>query len=642
MNQARNLVSRPGHLWAFALVAAGSFIVIALLSLTHAAALGTVAKTLAWAGGQEDVRKFIASLPGDDIHSLLALGMMSDLHSPRIALDIPGGDFLVGVFPDLFTPSSGVDMKMWVSAVYSPGSSAVGMHIADLITGILEIFLGLLIAVLSAVRAVAERVKRLHIRSEALIILGILYQAAGVASVFRLSWTAESGGEILLNMISTKVLWLDGATYNSLTFLAEPLLSPLLNGIIVIGIYVLVLGLAIGAERLARIRVFSPYGDVHPWLAQRVVAVHLLPAPLSLALGLLLLQPQALIMDPGPPQPIPSDVLWSLVNDRQSSSTDDRLVKGRPSTVSIAPVASRFEYRVDGKKKRIRGVGYNAMTTGMSLEERRQRYAADFRMMRAARINTIVGWDPAEFDEVLLNAAADVNLGVILPLYLSPTSQYEDPTVRAQLLQDIRAWTERYKSYPALRMWGLGNEVLHGIGSARSTRAVAFARFLVEAADLVHELDPNHPVVYRGAEDVFLEPIAKALNDGKSRPWFVYGMNFFSYRMAQALSSGPAVQLSQPLMLSEFAPAGMNPPFRSAGYSKQWEIIQNFSQKVIGGCAYVWSTVGPEPLDRSFGLTDGRGHPVDDSLATLASLYLSERALEEASSPGHRVRIQLE
>jgi hypothetical protein len=47
-------------------------------------------------------------------------------------------------------------------------------------------------------------------------------------------------------------------------------------------------------------------------------------------------------------------------------------------------------------------------------------------------------------------------------------------------------------------MWGLGNEVLHGIADVKSHRAQAFATFLVQAADRLHQLDPQHPVVYRG------------------------------------------------------------------------------------------------------------------------------------------------
>src|SRR5439155_10248369 len=106
------------------------------------------------------------------------------------------------------------------------------------------------------------------------------------------------------------------------------------------------------------------------------------------------------------------------------------------------------------------------------------------------------------------------------------------------------------------------NEVLHEILRAHGTqvRYDAFAGFLLEAADRVHELDPNHPVVYRDAEDWYLSPIAKALAESpKRRPWFVYGMNFFTTRMDAALTSGPSAAMHQPLMISEFGPVGLRP-----------------------------------------------------------------------------------
>jgi hypothetical protein len=184
---------------------------------------------------------------------------------------------------------------------------------------------------------------------------------------------------------------------------------------------------------------------------------------------------------------------------------------------------------------------------------------------------------------------------------------------------------ERLKDSPALRIWGLGNEVVHDMARARSPRAPVFSKFLVDAADLIHAIDPAHPIVYRDAEDIYLGPIATALRaDGRPRPWFIYGMNFFTARMDDALTKGPTRTLRQPLLISEFGPVGLRPTDRPAAYGRFWSIIRAHRNTLLGGCAYVWTTAGPEPLDRGFGLTNDAGEPVDGSMSALGKLFASE------------------
>jgi len=75
------------------------------------------------------------------------------------------------------------------------------------------------------------------------------------------------------------------------------------------------------------------------------------------------------------------------------------------------------------------------------------------------------------------------------------------------------------------------------------------------------------------------------------------------------------------LLVSEFAPLGLAPFDRPIGYLKLWGIVRRHGDRVLGGCAYVWNTAGPEPVDRTLGLTDDAGVPVDDSLAGLAAAF---------------------
>jgi len=306
-----------------------------------------------------------------------------------------------------------------------------------------------------------------------------------------------------------------------------------------------------------------------------------------------------------------------------------------PSVVTIAPADGQgWQYRVNGRPEVVHGIGYNAVTTNETPEQRTARYDRDFTSMSAAGANTIAGWSESEFDDLLMQKAAEHGLGVILPFHLGPTYvlsepdyAYEDPAVRQQLLAAVSARVEQYRNSPALRIWGLGNEVLHAISWAHGSpeHAQAFANFLVQAADRVHQLDANHPVVYRDAEDWYVKPVIQALAaNPKPRPWFVYGMNFFTTRLQSALDSGPVTGLNQPLLISEFGPVGLRAEARPGGYLQLWDIIRSHRTRVLGASAYVWTTAGPEPLDRNFGLTDAAGQPIDGSLAELAALYQAD------------------
>ena len=115
---------------------------------------------------------------------------------------------------------------------------------------------------------------------------------------------------------------------------------------------------------------------------------------------------------------------------------------------------------------------------------------------------------------------------VILPFELNQDYDYSDPAVKARFREQITAWVLRYRDHPAVLMWGPGNEVMHRLifptavqgkrDPAREKRADDFAAFYVELIDMIHQLDPNHPVVYRDAEDLYFARLREALlQDGE-------------------------------------------------------------------------------------------------------------------------------
>ncbi|MFH1486722.1 MAG: hypothetical protein ABIH46_11680, partial [Chloroflexota bacterium] len=290
-----------------------------------------------------------------------------------------------------------------------------------------------------------------------------------------------------------------------------------------------------------------------------------------------------------------------------------------------------------GRPETIRGVGYNVIHWDLTTKERRRRYNSDFAQMREVGMNTILGWDHQEFDELTLEKAEKYGLGVVMPYLLPSHGEYGNPVYEEQLEREVMEWVQRYRDYPALRMWGIGNEVIHGMGTDPEAKPAsrAFARFYVRLVDAVHAIDPDHPVIYRDAEDEYIEPLREALKaDGVHRPWLVYGMNFFTLRVAEVVRDWSKKGMDVPLAISEFAPSGLIHEDRPNGYVKLWRAFAGHSNLVLGGFAYVWSTEGPEAIDRVMGLVDDEGLPVDGSLDALRKVFRGHDS--KASHSGRR------
>jgi hypothetical protein len=317
---------------------------------------------------------------------------------------------------------------------------------------------------------------------------------------------------------------------------------------------------------------------------------------------------------------------------------------GSPTRVEILGGGFHYRYLMNGQPATIHGMGYNVRYAHLPEVERRALYERDFALMRSMGVNTIVGWEAAEFDSLMLDHAAAHGLGVVPPLELRPDLDYSDEAVRAAIRTEALEWVQRYKGHPAIRMWALGNEILHKLVFPswmsvqaepwREERAHAFAQFLVALADEVRAEDPLHPIVYTDAEDAYVRHVREAMQaDGQARPWFVYGINVYTPRLRSMIETWPDVGFDTPLFISEFAPGGLSPQDRPAGLRDMWDVLQSFDDRVLGGAVYAWTIDGPEEVDRVFGLTDAAGAPVDGALSAVARMYGGDIEIDQAASP---------
>lgn len=309
----------------------------------------------------------------------------------------------------------------------------------------------------------------------------------------------------------------------------------------------------------------------------------------------------------GPTSPTPLEPLWPVRAPAPGAG------------VQIVGGDYAYLYVVQGAPQAVRGMGYNAPLSALTLAQRLQRMYVDFALMRRTGVNTLIGWDQAGFDHALLDVAQANALGVVMHFELGKDWDYGDAALRARVLDEIGEWVDQYRDHPAVRMWGVGNEVMLTMDPEDARR---FAGFYVDVYRTVRQHDELHPVVYREAEDVRAPLFKEAFEAAGVKPdGFVFGMNFYTPRVGEALDAWPSLGFDVPVLISELAPAGVPPSARAAAFGDLWSRLRRHEQFVVGAAPYAWTIDGPEAVDRIFGLTDGHGHPVDPALSALQRIF---------------------
>jgi hypothetical protein len=305
-------------------------------------------------------------------------------------------------------------------------------------------------------------------------------------------------------------------------------------------------------------------------------------------------------------------------------------------------------YKVNGRPETIRGMGYNPIVDGLTPVQRQARLTRDLSSMAEAGVNTLIGWNPSAIDGLTLDVAHQAGIGVALPFDVDFTLNVRDPAVRQGFTTAVLAWVTQYKEHPALRIWAIGNEVLQRSvppdwcsslpTDEQAGWSAAWCDLLLETADAIHEADPLHPVLYREADDAYAPWLAQAMERRPAeRRWLICGMNVYHPRLGTLLGRWPGRHVPTPLLVSEFGALNAPRQERAARLRELWTVIRSFRGYVLGGAVYVWSTDGPERVDRQLGLVDGHGVPVDDALDTVATMYhADERRAATRALPAAR------
>lgn len=574
----------------------------------------------------------------DPVYASVFTGTIGNIEAGGLAVAWPLGEALHWLAPGPFAPPNQVMPGAWATALIGEEISLLPAAIAMVSAETIVIVLGLL---LLGAGLRHDRWRR-RVPFLALALVGVMLQARAIAGLVSLQFSIHDMEVMGLSHLFTKLYPLDAASYRNLIEVQFGRFAPyVVSSLLIVVIYgaAIVLALlfrragrrqllvtfATGIKRSLRRPHWPPHlerkklGRAAPFvsavLAGAVLSYGLFPA---LANYDYRSEIDVSLTEQADEAPSPAPLPVAL--------TVPAAPVQPPSKVAITGGNFNYTYSVNGTPMKIRGVGYNPMYTGLSREDRMAAYDRDFALMKASHINTILGWDHYQFDDVLLDEAQKYGLGVVAPYPFSPDGDWGAPAYEQALVQDVKAWVGRLRSKPALRMWGLGNEVIHDMGKVPDTpRSRSFAQFYVKLIDEIHAIDPDHPITYRDAEDMYINPIREALKkDGVRRPWFVYGMNFFTGRICQAVPDWPKRELDVPLIISEFAPSGLGLNDRPKGYIQMLRCIVKQNPAALGGFAYVWNTNGPEAIDRVMGLVDANGKPVDNSLVALGDAFKTD------------------
>jgi len=145
----------------------------------------------------------------------------------------------------------------------------------------------------------------------------------------------------------------------------------------------------------------------------------------------------------------------------------------KPIKVEVVKTASGYQLLRDGKPYFVKGAG------GSKYLSRLAAYGG----------NSIRTWGTNNAQEVL-DSAQKYGLTVLMGLPAVPERHgfnYDDPAAVKKQFDRIKADVLKFKDHPALLAWGIGNELNLSYKNPKVWDAVN------EIAEMIHQVDPNHP-----------------------------------------------------------------------------------------------------------------------------------------------------
>jgi Glycosyl hydrolases family 2, TIM barrel domain len=208
--------------------------------------------------------------------------------------------------------------------------------------------------------------------------------------------------------------------------------------------------------------------------------------------------------------------------------------------------------------------------------------------------NSIRTWDSKNGEEVLSKAD---NLGLTVTMGLNVARErhgfdYDDTAAVKQQLESLREQVHKYKNYPALLIWGIGNELNLDYKNPKVWDAIN------NIAKMIHQEDPNHPAttMLAGVNKREIEYIKHRCHD----------LDLLSVQVYGGLAKVP-IELRNagwegPYMVTEWGPTGhwesMQTPWKAAieetssqkaeVYKSRYEASIKQDKHCVGSYVFLW------------------------------------------------------
>ncbi|MEZ4773945.1 MAG: glycosyltransferase [Bacteroidia bacterium] len=309
-----------------------------------------------------------------------------------------------------------------------------------------------------------------------------------------------------------------------------------------------------------------------------------------------------------------------------------------------------FDLLVNGKPFYIRGVAYNATHDWRDgyLPLTRRQLTKDFSRISQMGANTIRRYgNSGVYEKNVLNIAQEHNLKVLYGLWFDPAVDYYADTLAVEeIRRNTLATIARFKDYPAVLGWTLGNETwaslkYHYAPPYLSRVRRAHIRLIEELAREIKKIDPAHPVFAALEHNQDLTACLDAYR--RFTPSVdIIGINTYYGERIQTLEGIANTYIpDRPYLVSSFGPVKYwdpstpnyarnlipeeNSSFEKAqNYGQSWTkyIVSNKGSNV-GGIAFCWSD-RMEGTATWFGITDFKGR-LKPSYYALKNVWKEEK-----------------
>ena len=344
--------------------------------------------------------------------------------------------------------------------------------------------------------------------------------------------------------------------------------------------------------------------------------------------------------DPAAPPPAvapptfvePVDVAARPAVPPPGTGTDEKPAKtsktAAPNVVRVYKDQNGYVLLVDGKPTMVFGMNWGYMPIG-------ENYTYDFwgkpdeviiealddemRLLKEMGVNVIrqyLGipprWIQYIYEKYGIYTVLNHSVGrygmTIDGVWVSPID-YSNERFRELVKEQITDLIAEYKDTPGFMMWLLGNENNYGLywksneiedlpeAQQGDARAIYLYSLFGELADLIHGLDPNHPVAIANGDLGFIEVIKEQCPNID-----ILGSNVYRGASSRDIFERVHTELGMPFMYTEFgadawdAKRGIEDQIAQAVYLQaQWQEIYEQSygkgrvQNAIGGMIFQWS-----------------------------------------------------